>query len=57
MDIRELYVSAKGDREFREVAEALEAAKAYADREVIIHIAPGIYHEEIVINQDNVSLI
>lgn len=57
MDVKELYVSAKGDREFREVAEALEAAKTYADREVIIHIAPGIYHEMIVINQDNVSLI
>ena len=57
MDIKELYVSAKGDREFTEVSEALEAAKAFSDREVIIHIAPGVYHEEIVVNQDNVSLI
>lgn len=56
-DIKELYVSAKGDRDFTEVAEALEAAKAYTDKEVIIHIAPGIYRERIVVNQDNISLI
>ena len=57
MNIKELYVSAKGDREFTEIGMALEAAKAYADDEVVIHIAPGTYRERIVVSQDKISLV
>ena len=57
MDIKELYVSAKGDKEFCEVGEALEAAKRYVDKEVIIHIAPGVYKERIVVAQEHVSFV
>ena len=57
MNIQELYVSAQGDREFREIADALEAATRYADQEVIIHIAPGTYRERLVVHQDNISMI
>lgn len=57
IDIKELYVSAKGDREYTEIGEALEAAKRYADSEVIIHIAEGVYRERIVVGQDNVSFV
>lgn len=57
VEIKEFYVSAKGDREFTEIGEALEHAKKYADAEVIIHIAPGIYKERIVVGQNNVSFV
>lgn len=57
MDIKELYVSAKGDREFTEISMALEAAKAYINAEVVIHIAPGVYRERIVVSQDRISLV
>ena len=57
MNIQELYVSEQGDREFREIADALEAATRYADQEVIIHIAPGTYRERLVVHQDNISMI
>lgn len=57
MDIKEFYVSKSGDRDFTEIAMALEAAKRFGDSEVVIHIAPGIYEERIVVAQDNVSLV
>ena len=56
MNIQELYVSEQGDREFREIADALEAATRYADQEVIIHIAPGTYRERLVVHQDRQML-
>lgn len=57
LEVVEFYVSCKGDRDFSEISVALEAAKRYCDQDVIIHVAPGIYRERLVISQDNVSLI
>lgn len=57
MEIKELYVSADGDKEFSKIADALEAARRFADRKVNINIAPGTYKERLVINQDNISLL
>jgi pectinesterase len=57
MEIKELYVNANGGKEYVHISEALEAAKGFADMEVIIYIASGVYNERLVINQDNVSFI
>ncbi|MBO5145349.1 MAG: pectin methylesterase [Lachnospiraceae bacterium] len=57
MEMKELYVAANGEKEFTEIGEALEAARRFADKEVVIHIAPGTYHERLVIHQDNISFI
>lgn len=57
MEIAELYVSKKGDREFTLISEALETAKGYAGKEVLIHIEPGIYREKLVVRQNNISFI
>lgn len=57
IEVRELYVSAKGDRDFSEITEALEAAKRYTNAEIIIHIGRGTYRERVVVNQDNVTLM
>lgn len=56
-EIKEIYVSRKGDRDFKEIGLALEAAKRYVDCEVVIHLEPGIYHEKIVVSQDYVSFM
>lgn len=57
MDVKELYVSANGDKEFREIGKALDAAKEYEGSNVVIHIAAGVYKEKIVISQQHISLI
>ena len=57
MDKKELYVSAKGDQEFNTIGQALDAAKEYDGKNVVIHIAAGVYNERIVINQHYISLI
>lgn len=57
MEIKELYVSAAKDKEYSEIGEALEAARVYEGMEVVIHIAPGVYKERIVVNQDNISFM
>lgn len=57
LEVKEFFVSCKGGREFTEIGEALEAAKAYTRYDVIIHVGPGIYKERLVINQNNISLI
>ena len=57
MERKELYVSTKDDQAFSTVGQALDAAKEYDGMNVVIHIAPGIYNERLVINQHNISLI
>jgi len=57
MDIKELYVSADGSRGFCTVTQALDAAKEYDGKNVVIHISEGVYHERIVVNQHHISLI
>lgn len=56
-EIKEIYVSQKGDRDFEEIGLALEAAKRYVDYEVVIHLDPGVYRERIVVAQDNLTLM
>jgi pectinesterase len=57
MDIKELFVDAKGDKEYLHISDALEYSKNYAGMKVIIHIASGVYNERLVIKQDNISFI
>lgn len=57
MTVKKLYVSAKGDREFTSITQALEAAKEYEDCEVVICLSPGSYHERVVITQNHISLL
>lgn len=57
MERKELYVSAKDDQTFSTIGQALDAAKEYDGMEVVIHIAPGVYNERLVINQHHISLI
>lgn len=57
MDVKELYVSADGDGAFSKIATALEAAKQYDGMKVVIHIAPGVYHERLVVRQNHISFI
>ncbi len=57
MEKKELYVNVNEDTAFPTISLALEAAKAFIGMEIVIYIAPGIYHEELVINQNYISLI
>jgi pectinesterase len=57
MDIKELFVDAKGGKEYLHISDALEASKDFADMKVVIHIASGVYNERLVIKQDNISFI
>ena len=54
-DFKELFVSQKGDQDFETIGEALEAAKRFSDREVIIHIKEGTYRERLVVSQDHIT--
>lgn len=57
LEVVEFFVSCKGDREYSEIGEALEVAKRYDEKDIIIHVAPGVYHERLVVGQNNISLI
>lgn len=57
MEKKELYVDADGGQAFEKIGEALEAAKQYADSEVVIHIAPGTYKERVEIKQNHISFL
>lgn len=57
MEIKELYVSAKDESAFHTIKEALDAAKEYDGKNVVIHIAAGVYREKLVVNQHNISLV
>ena len=57
MEKKELFVDAEGGQEFEKIGEALEAAKQYADHEVVIQIAPGTYKERLEIKQDHISFL
>ena len=56
-EIKEIYVSQKGDQDFMDIGLALEAAKRYADHEVVIHLDPGVYKEKVVVSQDNITFM
>lgn len=58
MEVKKLQVSAAdGDTAFSTIGKALEAARQYDGIKVEIHIAPGVYHERIVVNQNHISFI
>lgn len=58
MEVKKLQVSAAdGDTAFSTIGKALEAARKYDGIKVEIHIAPGVYHERIVVNQNHISFI
>lgn len=45
----ELYVNPDGSAEFTSISDALEQVRAYMDYTATIHLAPGVYHEKVVI--------
>lgn len=45
----ELYVNPDGSAEFTTITDALEQVRAYMDYTATIHLAPGVYHEKVVI--------
>lgn len=47
-----IYVAQDGSADYRTVQEAVDAVMQHNDREVIIHIAPGVYKEKIEISGD-----
>lgn len=57
MEKKELHVNAGGGEEFTSIGSALEAAKQFADKEVVIHIAPGTYKERLEVKQNHISFI
>ena len=45
----DIYVAQDGSGDYKSITEALEGIRAYMDYTVTVHIAPGTYHEKIVI--------
>ena len=52
-----ITIKAGQSTSFPRIADAIEAAKAYAPMPVTIHIAPGRYHEKLTVSQPHVTLI
>ena len=52
-----ITINAGQSTSFSRIADAIEAAKAYAPMPVTIHIAPGRYHEKLTISQPHVTLM
>mgnify|MGYP000128532511 CR=1 FL=1 len=52
-----ITINAGQSTSFPRIADAIEAAKAYAPMPVTIHIAPGRYHEKLTISQPHVTLM
>ena len=52
-----ITINAGQSTSFPRIADAIEAAKAYAPMPVTIHIAPGRYHEKLTVSQPHVTLI
>ena len=52
-----ITINAGQSTSFLRIADAIEAAKAYAPQPVTIHIAPGRYHEKLTISQPHVTLM
>lgn len=52
-----ITIKAGQSTSFPRIADAIEAAKAYAPMPVTIHIAPGRYHEKLTISQPHVTLM
>ena len=46
---RDIYVNHDGTGDYRTITEAIEGIRAYMDYKVTVHIAPGIYHEKVII--------
>lgn len=57
MEVKELRVCVGDETAFSNIGEALEAAKQYDGMKVVIHIAPGVYCERVVVNQNHVSFV
>lgn len=57
MEVKELRVCVEDETAFSKISKALEAAKQYDGMKVVIHIAPGVYHERIVVNQNHISFV
>ena len=52
-----ITIKAGQSTSFPRIADAIEAAKAYAPMPVTIHIAPGRYHEKLTVSQPHVTLM
>ena len=52
-----ITINAGQTTSFPRIADAIEAAKAYAPMPVTIHIAPGRYHEKLTVSQPHVTLM
>ena len=52
-----ITINAGQSTSFPRIADAIEAAKAYAHMPVTIHIAPGRYHEKLTVSQPHVTLM
>ena len=52
-----ITIKAGQSTSFPHIADAIEAAKAYAPMPVTIHIAPGRYHEKLTVSQPHVTLM
>lgn len=52
-----ITINAGQSTSFPRIADAIEAAKAYAPMPVTIHIAPGRYHEKLTVSQPHVTLM
>ena len=46
-----ITINAGQSTSFPRIADAIEAAKAYAPMPVTIHIAPGRYHEKLTVSR------
>ena len=46
-----ITINAGQSTSFPRIADAIEAAKAYAPMPVTIHIAPGRYHEKLTVSE------
>lgn len=57
MEVKKLRVCMGDDAAFPEISKALDAARRYEGMRVEIHIAPGVYHERIVVSQNHISFV
>lgn len=46
---REIFVNPDGTADFATFGESFEAIRAYMDYEVVVHLAPGVYKEKVVV--------
>lgn len=46
---REIFVNPDGSGDFATFGESFEAIRAYMDYDVVVHLAPGVYKEKVVV--------